>query len=98
VSVEITRCVVFQLLLGFSPTARAFLFDNTIHSYMFHEIAIRKQRLAVDQTFNKEMEKFTKLEQAHLHQKVDTIKERASQNEESLAYKKDQGRKVVLQT
>jgi len=65
---------------------------------MFHDIAIRKQRLAVDQTFNKEMEKFTKLEQAHLHQKVDTIKERASQNEESLAYKKDQGRKVVLQT
>lgn len=43
------------------------------------------------------MEKYTKLEQAHLHQKVDTIKERANQNEETLTSNKDQGRKIELQ-
>lgn len=58
---------------------------------------IRKQRLAVDQSFNKGMEKYTKLEQAHLHQKVDTIKERGTQNEEALMHSKDQGRKVEIQ-
>lgn len=60
-------------------------------------IAIQKERLAVDQSFNKGMEKYTKLEQAHLHTKVDTIKERASLNEDSLMHKKDQGRKNELQ-
>lgn len=60
-------------------------------------VDIQKKRLAVDQSFNKGMEKYTKLEQAHLHQKVDTIKERANQNEETLAGNKDEGRKIELQ-
>lgn len=60
-------------------------------------LAIQKQRLSVDQTFNKGMEKYTKLEQAHLHQKVETIKERANLNGEALTNRKDQGRKVELQ-
>lgn len=64
---------------------------------MFVPPDIQKKRLAVDQSYNKGMEKYTKLEQAHLHQKVDTIKERASQNEETLASNKDQGRKIELQ-
>lgn len=51
----------------------------------------------MDQSFNKGMEKYTKLEQAHLHQKVETIKERGGANEEALMQYKDQGRKVELQ-
>ena len=43
------------------------------------------------------MEKYTKLEQAHLHDKVNTIKERANLNEDTLMQNKDQGRKIELQ-
>ncbi|XP_067949638.1 calponin homology domain-containing protein DDB_G0272472-like [Watersipora subatra] len=67
------------------------------HTLRDYENTIQKDRLAVDQSFNKGMEKYTKLEQAHLHSKVDTIKERANLNEENLQQNKDQGRKIELQ-
>lgn len=80
-----------QLLLLYSLS---FLWLNIVYTSI---LDIQKQRLAVDQSFNKGMEKYTKLEQAHLHQKVDTIKDRANQNEENLQGNKDQGRKIELQ-